>query len=150
MEIFKMKKRGSYYDGKLLMFDGVLDGQSVYTFLSNIVLIRTNNHFYSNVKTNEKYFVNKKDMEVGDIVCQVVGPLLNLKDISEVDNYILHDKCFFKDRISIYNGLSPLEKEKLHMDEKIKRDLQDLQTYNRIIEEQGPIVKAYAKTKFRV
>lgn len=150
MELLKMKKGKSYYEGQLLMFDGIRDGENVYTFLSNVVLVRTSNHFYSNVKTQEEYFADNESIEEGEIICKIRQPLTELTDESSVDRYILHSAHFFKDRIAIYDALPLFVKEKLNIIDKIARDRQDLQTYNRIIEEQGPIVKAYTKTKFRV
>lgn len=150
MELLKMKKGKSYYEGQLLMFDGIRDGENVYTFLSNVVLVRTSNRFYSNVKTEERYFVDSKNIEEGEIVCKITKPLIHFKNMAAINRYILYADNFFKDRIAIYDALPLFVKEKLNIMDKIARDRQDLQTYNRIIEEQGPIVKAYAKTKFRV
>lgn len=148
MELLKMKKEKSYYEGQLLMFDGIRDGENVYTFLSNVVLVRTSNRLYSNVKTNEEYYVENKNVKEGDIICKITKPLTSFKNSASIDNYILHAANFFKDRISIYDALSLSAKSKLNIENKIQHDREDLQVYNQIVKEQGPIVKAYAKTSF--
>ncbi len=151
MEFFKMKKTKSYYEGEIAMFDGIMDGQNVYTFLTNVVLVRTKNDLYMNAKTEEEYFAEEKDIEIGDVVCRVKDPLPYVTDEAAVDQYILNASGFFKDRLAIYENLPFDTKMKFQMNkenlENITKDRKDLKSYHQIIKEQGPIVRAYEKMK---
>ncbi len=151
MEFFKMKKTKSYYEGEIVMFDGIMDGKNVYTFLTNVVLVRAKNALYMNAKTEEEYLAEEKNIEIGDIVCRVKYPLPYVTDEAAVDQYILNTSGFFKDRLAIYENLPfatkmEFQKNKENL-ENIAKDKKDLEGYYQILKEQGPIVRAYEKMK---
>ena len=147
MELLKLGKSNSYYDGQLLMYDGVRNGQSVYTVLSEVVLTRLPNNLYINAQTKEHYKLNDEEVQVGDIFCRIQDPLVKIKKDKDVEQYILSSPLFFKDRIEIYMNLTSQERKNLKMEKKILRDIEDNTIYHKIMKEQGPIVKAYAKIK---
>lgn len=146
MEFFNQNKTKSLYEGELVMYDGIHDGKNVYTFLSGVVLVKANKKLYYNVYTDENYEVDDKKIEVGDIICRINKPLINIKNMNDVNDYVLKEESFFKDRLSIYNRID--YKRRAELEEKIKKDKSDLEGYNKIIKEQGEIVKTYAKQKF--
>lgn len=145
MEFLKPKRRISYYRGELLMFDGIRDGKAVHTFLSEVVLIRLPHNLYMNERTKEHYVLDNTELKEGDIACKIQEPLINLKDSDDVVEYILSSPLFFKDRIDIYMQMSDEERKKFN--DQILKDIDDNTKYHRIIKEQGPIVRAYAKIK---
>lgn len=147
MELFNIKNGKSYYSGQLLMFDGIRDGENVYTSLSEVVLIKLSNNLYMNAQTKEEYIDDNNRIKEGDIFCRVTKPLVHLKNDKEVEQYILSSPLFFKDRIDIYMHLSLGKRKKLNIDERIVKDIEDTTTYHKIIKEQPQIVRAYAKIK---
>lgn len=147
MELFNIKNGKSYYSGQLLMFDGIRDGENVYTSLSEVVLTKLSNNLYMNAQTKEEYIDDNNKIKEGDIFCKVTKPLVHLKNDKDVEQYILSSPLFFKDRIDIYMHLSLGKRKKLNIEERIVKDIEDTTTYHKIINEQPQIVRAYAKIK---
>ena len=150
------EQKGEYYEGIIMMYDGITNGERVYTYLSYVVVKPYEEGKFINVasKNTEIYEEKKKGMQPGDIVVYTRFKIEDVTCDKEARAYILRATEFYKDRWDVIeqHGVTDLPKKErdlyriqyrsiLYMDE------QNQIAYERIMDEQKGIVKEYAKRK---
>lgn len=150
------KQKGEYYDGLIMMYDGISDRKRVYTYLSHVVVRPYEEEKFINVasKNPEVYEEGKKGMQPGDIVIHTRFKIEDVTCDKEARAYILRATEFYKDRWDVIEqyGVTDLPKQerdlyRIKYRSILSTDAQNQIAYERIMDEQKEIVREYAKRK---
>ncbi len=139
-----MKNKQPVYTAILKMYDGQSNNKYVFTYLTNVA-VTVKDKTAINLFTGEEYDIDQSSFIPGSVFCTVTSPFYNIK--KEMVAYeILNSNIFYKDILAIYKSI-PVDQRTDEMRQRVLDSSQNIDIYNTIINEQGKIVKEYAKRK---